>query len=247
MLEIKNLHASIDEKEILKGVTLQLEKGEVAAIMGPNGSGKSTLSSVIMGDPRFTVTKGTITFDGEDLLAMETDERARKGIFLSFQYPSEIPGVTLFNFLRAAVKARAEGRDEKPPRLFDFTKRLEEQMGLLNIDPSFRDRYLNEGFSGGEKKRAEILQLAMLEPLVAILDETDSGLDIDALRVVAKGIERIRSRENAFLLITHYQRILDYVKPDKVHILLDGRIVKSGGAELAAELEAGGYATLGKA
>lgn len=241
MLEIKNLHARIDEKEILKGVTLTLKRGTVAAIMGPNGSGKSTLSSVIMGDPRYEVTDGDILLDGESILELGPDERAQRGLFLSFQYPSEIPGVTLFNFLRAALKAQHEARGEKPMRLFDFTKLLDETMAKLKVGPEFKERYLNEGFSGGEKKRAEILQLALFRPRVAILDETDSGLDIDALKVVSQGINEAKDGERSFLLITHYQRILEHVRPDSIHILKEGRVVKSGGPELAVELESKGY------
>lgn len=240
-LDIKDLHVKTEDKQILNGLTLTLTQGEVAAIMGPNGSGKSTLANVLLGNPRYTVTKGDILFDGESILGLAPNERAARGLFLSFQYPSEIPGVTLFNFLRAAQKAQREARGEKPMRLFDFTKLVEEKMAFLKMDPSFKERYLNEGFSGGEKKRAEILQLLVFEPRIAILDETDSGLDIDALKIVAKGINAVRSPERSLLLITHYQRILGYVVPDTVHILKDGRIAKTGGPELAHTLEEHGY------
>lgn len=241
MLTIKNVHANIDGKEILKGVSLEVKKGEVVAIMGPNGSGKSTLANVLMGSPKYEMTSGSIELLGEDVTELEADERAQKGLFLSFQYPSEIPGVTLFNFLRTAVNAQRKARGEPNMRVFDFTKLLQEKMKLLKMDDSFKDRYLNEGFSGGEKKRAEILQLAVLEPKMAILDETDSGLDVDALRIVAEGVNATRTPERSVLLITHYQRILEYVKPDKVIILKDGKIVKEGGPELATEVEKTGY------
>lgn len=245
-LKISNLHASIDGKEILKGVDLTLKRGEIVAIMGPNGSGKSTLANVLMGHPKYEVTDGSMILDGEVLNGLEPDERAKKGLFLSFQYPSAIPGVTLFNFLRTAVNAIREGRGEQKLRLFDFTKLLEEKMALLHMDSKFKDRYLNEGFSGGEKKRAEILQMALLDPSIAILDETDSGLDIDALKVVAEGVNALKTPEKSVLLITHYQRILDYVKPDRIIILKEGAIVKEGGPELAKELEKAGYGGLGK-
>ncbi len=241
MLGINDLHVSVDGKEILKGVTLTLKKGEVVAIMGPNGSGKSTLANAAMGNPKYAITGGTITLDGEDVTTLPPEERAKRGLFLSFQYPSEIPGVTMFNFLRAALNSQLTGRGEGPMRLYDFTKLLKEKMALLKMDARFAERFLNEGFSGGEKKRAETLQLALFRPKAAILDETDSGLDIDALRIVAEGINATRTAENGFLLITHYQRILDYVKPDRILILKDGRIVEEGGPELAARLEKEGY------
>lgn len=241
MLEIKNLHAKIEDKEILKGVNLTLKKGEIVAIMGPNGSGKSTLANVIMGHPNYEVTLGNILVDGHDVSEMEVDERAKKGLFLSFQYPSEIPGVTLFNFLRTAINALRKSRDEKPMRVFDFTKLIQEKMKLLKMDEDFTERYLNEGFSGGEKKRAEILQLSLLNPKVAILDETDSGLDIDALRIVAQGVNAYKDAEKSVLLITHYQRILDYITPDRIIIFKDGKVAKEGGPELAKMLEEKGY------
>jgi len=240
-LKITNLHANVAGKEILKGLNLSLKKGEVVAIMGPNGSGKSTLANVIMGHPKYTVTSGEILVDGASVSGLEADERAKKGLFLSFQYPSEIPGVTLFNFLRTALNSLLESRGEKKMRLFDFTKLMESKMELLHMDAKFKERYLNEGFSGGEKKRAEILQMAILDPAIAILDETDSGLDIDALRIVAEGINAVKTPEKSVLLITHYQRILDYVTPDRILILKDGAIVKEGGPELAKELEKKGY------
>jgi len=245
VLQIDNLHASIDGKEILKGVTLTVRQGEVHALMGPNGSGKSTLSYALMGHPSYEVTEGSATIDGENLLEMEADERAKAGIFLAFQYPTSIPGVTVANFLRHAVSnvrnpERKEGEDLLPMR--EFRKELREQMDDLGMDADFARRYLNEGFSGGEKKRAEVLQLAMLRPAFAILDETDSGLDIDAVRVVSEGVNRVASRiGTGVLVITHYKRILEYIKPQFVHILLGGRIVESGGPELVDKLEAEGY------
>jgi Fe-S cluster assembly ATP-binding protein len=245
MLTIQDLHVSVEGKEILKGVSLALAKGETVAIMGPNGSGKSTLANAIMGHPKYAVTSGTMMFGDRDITALPPDERAKLGLFLSFQYPSEIPGVTMFNFLRAAINAQRAGRGEPNMRVFDFTKLLKEKMTMLRMDEQFGSRYLNEGFSGGEKKRAEILQMAMFDPQVAILDETDSGLDIDALRIVAEGINAVKNAEGgakkSILLITHYQRILDYVKPDRILILKDGRIVREGGPELALELEKEGY------
>ena len=234
---IEGLHVSVEGKEILKGVDLIVHRGKVHALMGPNGSGKSTLANAIMGHPRYNVTKGRILFHGEEILAMTPDKRARKGLFLAFQYPLGIPGVVMGNFLRAAVKAR---RSEDVP-IREFRKLLDETLDLLKMDPEFVRRYVNEGFSGGEKKRAEVLQMAMLKPEMAILDETDSGLDIDALKTVAEGISALRGPELGVLLITHYQRILDYVKPDVVHVLYNGRIVKTGGPELALELEKQGY------
>jgi Fe-S cluster assembly ATP-binding protein len=246
LLEIKNLHVSVEGKEILKGVTLSLLKGEIVAIMGPNGSGKSTLANAVMGNPKYKVTSGAIALDGKSIAPLGPDERARKGLFLSFQYPSEIPGVTMFNFLRTALNAQRAGRGEGPLRVYDFTKLLKEKMSLLKVDEKFSERYLNDGFSGGEKKRAEILQLALFAPRLAILDETDSGLDIDALRVVAEGIKATKTPETTYLLITHYQRILDYIKPDRILIMKDGRIVKEGGPELAHHLEKEGYDAIGE-
>src|SRR4051812_22887763 len=237
LLKIEDLQASIDNKQILKGVNLTINRGEVHAIMGPNGSGKSTLSNVLMGHPKYTVTGGKVWFKGEDLLSLSVDERARKGLFLGFQYPVSIPGVPVSKFLRMSLKA-VRGADIP---ILEFRKAFKEKMELLGISDSFSGRYINEGFSGGEKKRHEILQLALLEPAMAILDETDSGLDIDALRVVANGIEKTRSAERGILLITHYQRILNYVQPDFIHVLAGGRIIKSGGKELAADLESKGY------
>jgi Fe-S cluster assembly ATP-binding protein len=253
MFEIENLHVSIEDKEILKGVDLTVSKGEIHALMGPNGSGKSTLAYVIAGHPAYEVTEGSIRYQGEDILEWEPDERARKGLFLAFQYPTVIPGVSMANFLRMAVtnvrNARFEdaaangGHAEKlAPR--EFRKLMREKMALLKMDDAFASRYLNEGFSGGEKKRAEILQMALLEPQMAILDETDSGLDIDALRVVSEGVNALAGPEMGVLLITHYQRLLNHIKPHFVHIMIDGRIVKEGGPELAHELEAKGYETL---
>jgi len=236
-LEIKNLHVRTEEREILHGVDLNVAKGETHALMGPNGSGKSTLANTVMGNPTYQVTEGQILFNGEDLTEADPDERARAGLFLAFQYPATIPGVSVANFLRMAVNAR---RDE-PMKVKDFGKFMRENVELLKIDPEFVSRYLNEGFSGGEKKRAEILQLAMLRPEIAVLDETDSGLDIDALRIVSEGVNKLRGPEMGSLIITHYTRILNYVKPDFVHILLDGRIVREGGSELADELEEKGY------
>jgi Fe-S cluster assembly ATP-binding protein len=236
-LEIKNLHVRTEEREILHGVDLKVDKGETHALMGPNGSGKSTLANTVMGNPTYEVTEGQILFNGEDLTEADPDERARAGLFLAFQYPATIPGVSVANFLRMAVNAR---RDE-PMKVKDFGKFMRENIELLKINPEFVSRYLNEGFSGGEKKRAEILQLAMLRPEIAVLDETDSGLDIDALRIVSEGVNKLRGPEMGSLIITHYTRILNYVKPDYVHILLDGRMVREGGPELADELEEKGY------
>jgi Fe-S cluster assembly ATP-binding protein len=236
-LEIQNLHVRTEEREILHGVDLTVNKDETHALMGPNGSGKSTLANTLMGNPTYEVTEGRILLNGEDLTEADPDERARAGLFLAFQYPATIPGVSVANFLRMAVNA---GRDE-PIKIKDFGKLLRKNMELLRIDPAFNSRYLNEGFSGGEKKRAEILQLAMLKPQFAVLDETDSGLDIDALRIVSDGVNALRGPEMGALIITHYRRILDYVKPDFVHIMLDGRIVREGGSELAGELEEKGY------
>ncbi len=245
VLRIENLHVSIGGKEILKGLNLTIRQGEVHALMGPNGSGKSTLSYALAGHPNYVVTEGTATLDGVDLLEMEADERAKAGLFLAFQYPTSIPGVTVANFLRHAVTnirnpARKEGQDLIPMR--DFRKELRSEMDGLGMDPDFARRYLNEGFSGGEKKRAEVLQLAMLRPSFAILDETDSGLDIDAVRIVSEGVNKVAARAGTgVLVITHYQRILDYIKPGHVHILFGGKIVEDGGPELVQKLEAEGY------
>jgi Fe-S cluster assembly ATP-binding protein len=241
MLRIKNLHASINDKEILKGINLEIKAGEVHAIMGPNGSGKSTLSSVIAGKEEYEVTEGSVVLNGEDLEDLAPEERAHKGIFLSFQYPVEIPGVTVTNFIKTAINEtrKAKGLEELPAK--DLLKLIREKADLLEIDRKFLSRSLNEGFSGGEKKRNEIFQMAMLEPKLAILDETDSGLDIDALKVVANGVNKLKSSDNAVLVITHYQRLLDYIVPDFVHVLYNGKIVKSGGKELALELEEKGY------
>jgi Fe-S cluster assembly ATP-binding protein len=236
-LEIQNLHVRIEEREILRGLSLTVRKGETHALMGPNGSGKSTLANTIMGNPNYEVTEGKIVFNGEDLTEADPDERARAGLFMAFQYPATIPGVSVANFLRMAVNARRE----EPIKVKEFGKMLGENMELLRIDRAFTSRYLNEGFSGGEKKRAEILQLAMLKPQIAVLDETDSGLDVDALRIVSDGVNALRGPEMGSLIITHYTRILDYVKPEFVHIMLDGRIVREGGPELADKLEDQGY------
>jgi Fe-S cluster assembly ATP-binding protein len=236
-LEIQNLHVRIEEREILRGLDLTVRKGETHALMGPNGSGKSTLANTIMGNPTYEVTEGKILFNGEDMTEADPDERARAGLFMAFQYPATIPGVSVANFLRMAVNAKRE----EPIKVKEFGAMLGENMELLRIDRAFTSRYLNEGFSGGEKKRAEILQLAMLKPEIAVLDETDSGLDIDALRIVSDGVNALRGPEMGSLIITHYTRILEYVKPEFVHIMLDGRIVREGGPELAAELEDTGY------
>jgi Fe-S cluster assembly ATP-binding protein len=237
--QISGLKASVEGKEILKGVDLSIQGGEVHAVMGPNGTGKSTLASAIMGHPKYEVTEGSITLNGEDVLEMEVDERARAGLFLAMQYPSEIAGVTNADFLRSAINARrGEGNEIS---LIKFIRQMEAKMKELEIDPQFMHRYLNEGFSGGEKKRNEILQMMMLEPSIVILDEIDSGLDIDALKIVAAGVNSMRSEERGFLIITHYQRLLNYIKPDYVHVMMQGRIVKSGGPELAERLEAEGY------
>jgi Fe-S cluster assembly ATP-binding protein len=242
-LVIKNLHVSIEDKEILKGLDLTVEQGKVHAIMGPNGTGKSTLAYTLMGHPNYTVTEGEVTFKGQNLLELQPDERSRLGIFLAFQYPVAIPGVTVANFLRSAINARrrAKNPEDKGMPIPEFRKMLKEKMAMLKMDPNFAGRYLNEGFSGGEKKRAEILQMAALKPEIAILDETDSGLDIDALRVVADGVNALMSQELGVLVITHYQRLLNYIKPDYVHVMLAGRIVESGGADLALHLEEKGY------
>jgi Fe-S cluster assembly ATP-binding protein len=241
MLSIKNLHASIGDKEILKGINIEVKAGEVHAIMGPNGSGKSTLSAVIAGNENYEVTQGSVFLDGEDLADLAPEERAHKGVFLSFQYPVEIPGVSVTNFMRTAINEtrKAQKKDEMPAN--EMLKFIREKSELLEIDRKFLSRSLNEGFSGGEKKRNEIFQMAMLEPKLAILDETDSGLDIDALRIVANGVNKLKSENNAIIVITHYQRLLDYIVPDFVHVLYNGKIVKSGGKELAYELEEKGY------
>lgn len=241
MLKIKNLHASVEGKEILKGINLEVNPGEVHAIMGPNGSGKSTLASVIAGNEDFEVTDGTIELEGEELNELAPEERAHQGVFLSFQYPVEIPGVTVTNFMKTAINEtrKARGLEEMPAN--EMLKKIREKSELLEIDRKFLSRSLNEGFSGGEKKRNEIFQMAMVEPKLAILDETDSGLDIDALKVVSNGVNRLKTSENATIVITHYQRLLDYIVPDHVHVLLNGKIVKSGGKELALELEEKGY------
>jgi len=244
MLEIKNLHAKIEDNEILKGVDLTINPGEVHSIMGPNGSGKSTLAQVLSGRETFEVTQGSVTFNGKDLLEMAPDERAGEGIFLAFQYPVEIPGVTNTQFLHAAVNAQRKYRGEEEIDAIEFLKMAKEKRELVKIDQKLLSRSVNEGFSGGEKKRHEIYQMAMLEPKLGILDETDSGLDIDALRIVADGVNSLRNSERGFILITHYQRLLSYVVPDFVHVLYKGRIVRSGGKELALELEEKGYTWL---
>lgn len=243
-LEIKNLHVTIDDQHILKGVDLLVKQGEIHALMGPNGSGKSTLAYTLAGHPFYEPTAGQVIFGGEDLLDMDPDERSRAGLFLAFQYPVAVPGVTVANFLRQAINARrkADDPDDKGISIPAFRRLLKEKMDELNIDHKFAGRYLNDGFSGGEKKRAEILQMAVLEPKIAIMDETDSGLDIDALRVVSEGALALQQRHGmGMLVITHYQRLLDYIKPDRVHVMLDGRIVESGGPEIALELEEKGY------
>jgi Fe-S cluster assembly ATP-binding protein len=237
MLKIEDLHVEIDGQEIVKGLDLEVGRGEIHAIMGPNGSGKSTLANVLMGHPRYEVTGGSITFQGEDVFELEPDERAKLGMFLAFQYPSEVPGVSVANFLRTAVNSVRE--EELSP--MEMYRLLQEKMGIMQMDPKFAERYLNEGFSGGEKKRNEILQMLMLDPKLAIMDETDSGLDIDALQVVARGVNELRGPEFSAVIITHYQRILRYIEPDHVHVMLDGRLVTSGGKELAEELEEKGY------
>lgn len=241
MLSIKNLEASIGDKQILKGLSLEVKAGEIHAIMGPNGSGKSTLASVLVGREDYEVTRGEVTFQGKDLLELSPEERAREGIFLAFQYPIEIPGVSTTNFLKTAVNEIRKARGMDPLDAVQFLSRMKEKMKLVNIDQSLLSRSLNEGFSGGEKKRNEIFQMAMLEPKLAILDETDSGLDIDALRIVAEGVNRLRTKDNATIVVTHYQRLLDYIVPDFVHVLYQGKIVKSGSKELALELEEKGY------
>ncbi|MEM9143946.1 MAG: Fe-S cluster assembly ATPase SufC [Bacteroidota bacterium] len=241
MLIVDNLHAGVEGNEILKGINLQVNAGEVHAIMGPNGSGKSTLASVIAGKEEFEVTEGSVLLDGEDLEDAAPEERAHKGVFLSFQYPVEIPGVTVTNFMKTAINESRKARGQEDMPANEMLKRIREKAELLEIDRKFLSRSLNEGFSGGEKKRNEIFQMAMLEPKLAILDETDSGLDIDALRIVANGVNKLRGKDNAIIVITHYQRLLDYIVPDFVHVLHEGKIVKSGSKELALELEEKGY------
>ncbi|MBQ3188188.1 MAG: Fe-S cluster assembly ATPase SufC [Bacteroidaceae bacterium] len=241
MIEIKNLHARIDGKEILKGINLTVKPGEVHAIMGPNGSGKSTLSNVLVGHPAYTVTEGEIIYKGKDLLSLSPEDRSHEGIFLSFQYPVEISGVSMTNFMRAAINAKREYHGQPAMSAGDFLKMMREKRALVSLDSKLANRSVNEGFSGGEKKRNEIFQMAMLEPTFSILDETDSGLDIDALRIVADGVNKLKRADTSTLVITHYQRLLDYIKPDIVHVLYNGQIVKTAGPELALELEERGY------
>lgn len=241
MLKIENLHASINGSEILKGLSLEINAGEVHAIMGPNGAGKSTLASIIAGKEDYEISSGNISFDGKDLLELSIEDRAREGVFLAFQYPVEIPGVSNVNFLKTAINEIREHKGLAPLSAKDFLSLVKQKSALVNLDASLASRAVNEGFSGGEKKRNEIFQMAMLEPKLAVLDETDSGLDIDALRIVAGGVNALKSQENATLVITHYQRLLDYIVPDFVHVLYDGKIVKTGGKELALELEEKGY------
>lgn len=240
-LEIENLEVSVEDEKILKGVSLEVKPGEIHAVMGPNGSGKSTLCKSVMGNPVYGIDGGTISVDGEEITDEETDERARKGLFLAFQYPSEISGIKVSEFLKEAIDARREEKGEDPISGSEFKDRLREKLDMLDMDDEYARRYLNEGFSGGEKKRNEILQMAVLDPKYVVLDEIDSGLDIDALKVVADGINTISDEDNGFLMITHYQRILDYVEPDHVHVMVDGKIVESGGPELAHKLEDQGY------
>ena len=241
MLKIKNLHASIDDKEILKGINLEINAGEVHAIMGPNGSGKSTLSAVLAGREEYEVTEGSVDFDGQDLLDLNPEDRAREGLFLAFQYPIEIPGVSNVNFLKTAINETRAYKGEEPMKAKEFLALVKEKSALVELDAKLASRSVNEGFSGGEKKRNEIFQMAMLNPKFSILDETDSGLDIDALRIVANGVNALKSKNNATVVITHYQRLLDYIVPDFVHVLYQGKIVKTGGKELALELEEKGY------
>ena len=241
LLKVENLHAGIEGKEILKGINLTIRPGEVHAIMGPNGSGKSTLSSVLAGNPAFKVTEGSATFHGIDLLALAPEDRSHEGLFLSFQYPVENPGVSMVNFMRAAVNAKRKYFGEEPLSAGDFLKLMRQKREVVELDNKLASRSVNEGFSGGEKKRNEIFQMAVLEPRLSILDETDSGLDIDALRIVSAGVNKLKTKENSTIVITHYQRLLDYIKPDFVHVLYKGRIVKTGGPELALELEEKGY------
>ena len=241
LLKVENLHAGIEGKEILKGINLTVNRGEVHAIMGPNGSGKSTLSEVLAGNPAFTVTEGTVDFHGTDLLALSPEDRSHEGLFLSFQYPVEIPGVSMVNFMRAAINAKRKYFNEEPLSATEFLKLMRQKRAIVELDNKLASRSVNEGFSGGEKKRNEIFQMAVLEPQLSILDETDSGLDIDALRIVAGGVNKLRTDRNATIVITHYQRLLDYIKPDFVHVLYKGRIVRTGGPELALVLEERGY------
>lgn len=241
MLSIRNIHASVEGKQILKGINLTIQPGEMHAIMGPNGSGKSTLASVLAGREEYEVTEGSVTFLGLDLLEMLPEDRAHEGLFLAFQYPVEIPGVSTTNFIKAAVNEKRKYRGEEPLDAVNFMKLMKERMAMVQVDQSLLSRSINEGFSGGEKKRNEIFQMAMLEPKLAILDETDSGLDVDALRIVADGVNKLRNENNAILIITHYQRLLNYLQPDFVHILYDGRIVRSGTKDLALEIEENGY------
>lgn len=241
MLEIKDLHASINGKEILKGIDLVIRPGEIHALMGQNGAGKSTLSNVLVGNPAYEVTRGSVTFNGKDLLALKPEERAHEGLFLSFQQPVEIPGVSMVNFMRAAINAKRKYHNQEPLSAGDFLKMMREKRKIVELDSKLANRSVNEGFSGGEKKRNEIFQMAMLEPTLSILDETDSGLDVDALRIMAEGFNKLRTPETSALVITHYQRLLDYLKPDIVHVLLNGRIVKTGGPELALEIEKKGF------
>ena len=241
MLEVKDLHASVNGKEILKGINLSIKKGEVHAIMGPNGSGKSTLSSVLVGHPSFEVTKGSVTFEGQNLLELSPEDRSHAGLFLSFQYPVEIPGVSMVNFMRAAVNEKRKYEGKQALTASEFLKLMRETRAVVELDNKLANRSVNEGFSGGEKKRNEIFQMAMLEPKLSILDETDSGLDIDALRIVAEGVNKLKTPETSCIVITHYQRLLDYIKPDVVHVLYKGRIVKTAGPELAVEIEKRGF------
>ncbi len=241
LLDVRNLHAGIEGKEILKGINLTIRPGEVHAIMGPNGSGKSTLSSVLAGDPKFTVTEGSVDFHGKQLLELSPEDRSHEGLFLSFQYPVEIPGVSMVNFMRAAINEKRKYFNEEPLSASDFLKLMRQKRAIVELDNKLASRSVNEGFSGGEKKRNEIFQMAVLEPRLSILDETDSGLDIDALRIVAGGVNKLKTDDNATIVITHYQRLLDYIKPDFVHVLYKGRIVRSGGPELALVLEEKGY------
>lgn len=241
MLEVKNLHATINGKEILKGINLVIKTGEVHAIMGPNGSGKSTLSAVLVGNPMYEVTQGEVTFNGKDLLAMAPEDRAHEGLFLSFQYPVEIPGVSMTNFMRAAINEKRKYQGQEPLSAGDFIKLMKEKRKVVELDSKLSNRSVNEGFSGGEKKRNEIFQMAMLEPTLSILDETDSGLDVDALRIVAEGVNKLKRPDTSTIVITHYDRLLDLIKPDIVHVLFNGRIVKTGGPELAKDIEDKGY------